>query len=133
MRAINRAEPGLIRVDADETTYSLHIILRFELEQELIDGTVALEDLPEIWNARMKEFLGVDVPSDSDGVLQDVHWSGGGIGYFPTYALGNVISLQIWAQGARGAPRPRRRSWRQATCCSCPTGCATTSTRSAAS
>ena len=83
VRAINRAEPGLIRVDADETTYSLHIILRFELEQELIEGTVPLEDLPEVWNARMKEFLGVDVPSDSDGVLQDVHWSGGGLGYFP--------------------------------------------------
>jgi carboxypeptidase Taq len=96
VRAINRAEPGLIRVDADETTYSLHIILRFELEQEMIEGSVALEDLPEIWNTRMEEFLGVDVPSDADGVLQDVHWSGGGIGYFPTYALGNVISLQIW-------------------------------------
>ena len=98
MRAINRAEPGPIRVDADETTYSLHVILRFELEQELIAGTVELEDLPEIWNARMKEFLDVDVPSDTDGVLQDVHWSGGAIGYFPTYALGNVISLQIWAK-----------------------------------
>ena len=96
VRAINRAEPGLIRVDADETTYSLHIILRFELEQELVAGTVALEDLPEIWNVRMKEFLGVDVPDNAHGVLQDVHWSGGGIGYFPTYALGNVISLQIW-------------------------------------
>ena len=104
MRAINRAEPGLIRVDADETTYSLHIILRFELEQELIAGTVALEDLPEIWNARMKEFLGVDVPSNADGVLQDVHWSGGGIGYFPTYALGNVISLQIWAKVREALP-----------------------------
>jgi carboxypeptidase Taq len=97
VRAINRAEPGLIRVDADETTYSLHIILRFELEQDLIDGRVALEELPEIWNARMLEFLGVEVPDDAHGVLQDVHWSGGGIGYFPTYALGNVISLQIWA------------------------------------
>jgi len=96
MRAINRAEPGLIRVDADETTYSLHIILRFELEQQLIEGTVALADLPEIWDARMKELLGVDVPHVGDGVLQDVHWSGGGIGYFPTYALGNVISLQLW-------------------------------------
>jgi len=104
VRAINRAEPGLIRVDADETTYSLHIILRFELEQELIAGTVELEDLPEIWNARMKEFLGVDVPSDGDGVLQDVHWSGGGIGYFPTYALGNVISLQIWAKVREAIP-----------------------------
>jgi carboxypeptidase Taq len=104
VRAINRAEPGLIRVDADETTYSLHIILRFELEQDLIDGTVPLDDLPEIWNARMKEFLGVDVPSNSDGVLQDVHWSGGGIGYFPTYALGNVISLQIWAKVREALP-----------------------------
>jgi carboxypeptidase Taq len=96
VRAINRVEPGLIRVDADETTYSLHIILRFELEQEMIEGTVDLADLPEIWNARMREFLGVDVPSDGVGVLQDVHWSGGGIGYFPTYALGNVVSLQLW-------------------------------------
>ena len=104
VRAINRAEPGLIRVDADETTYSLHIILRFELEQELIAGTIELEDLPEIWNARMKEFLGVDVPADGDGVLQDVHWSGGGIGYFPTYALGNVISLQIWATVREALP-----------------------------
>jgi carboxypeptidase Taq len=96
VRAINRAEPGLIRVDADETTYSLHIILRFELEQDLIEGRVALEDLPGIWNERMREFLGVEVPDDAHGVLQDVHWSGGGIGYFPTYALGNVVSLQIW-------------------------------------
>jgi len=104
VRAINRAEPGLIRVDADETTYSLHIILRFELEQEMVEGSVALEDLPEIWNARMEEFLGVDVPSDTDGVLQDVHWSGGGIGYFPTYALGNVISLQLWDVVRRAQP-----------------------------
>ncbi len=117
VRAINRAEPGPIRVDADETTYSLHIILRFELEQELVEGTAALEDLPEIWNARMKEFLGVDVHSNAEGVLQDVHWSSGAIGYFPTYALGNVISLQLWRvvraalpdlddQLAAGDPRP---------------------------
>ncbi len=104
VRAINRAEPGLIRVDADETTYSLHIVLRFELEQELIEGTVELEDLPEVWNARMQEFLGVDVPDDAHGVLQDVHWSGGGIGYFPTYALGNVISLQIWGTVREAIP-----------------------------
>ena len=104
VRAINRAEPGLIRVDADETTYSLHIILRFELEQELLEEKVSLDDLPEVWNARMKEFLGVDVPDDGQGVLQDVHWSGGGFGYFPTYALGNVISLQIWAVVRRALP-----------------------------
>ncbi|HLB04976.1 MAG TPA: carboxypeptidase M32 [Gaiellaceae bacterium] len=104
LRAINRTEPGLIRVDADETTYSLHIILRFELEQEMVEGTVELADLPELWRARMKELLGVDVPNDAQGVLQDVHWSGGGIGYFPTYALGNVISLQIWAKVREAIP-----------------------------
>jgi len=95
--AINRAEPGLIRVDADETTYSLHIILRFELERQLIEGTLAPKDVPEAWNAGMRELLGVEVPNDANGVLQDVHWSSGGIGYFPTYALGNVISLLIWS------------------------------------
>jgi carboxypeptidase Taq len=97
LAAVNRAEPGLIRTEADETTYSLHIILRFDLEQRLIDGSLAAADLPEAWNAAMKELLGVDVPDDARGVLQDTHWSGGGIGYFPTYALGNVISLQLWA------------------------------------
>ena len=102
--AINRAEPGLIRVDADETTYSLHIILRFDLERQLIEETLALKDLPEAWDAGMKELLGVDVPDDARGVLQDVHWSSGGIGYFPTYALGNVISLQIWAAVREAIP-----------------------------
>ena len=97
LAAVNRAEPGLIRVQADETTYSLHIILRFDLERRLIEETLAIDDLPEAWNEGMRELLGVDVPDDARGVLQDVHWSSGGIGYFPTYALGNVISLQIWA------------------------------------
>ncbi|OFW75484.1 MAG: hypothetical protein A2Y55_05980, partial [Actinobacteria bacterium RBG_16_68_12] len=97
LAAINRAEPGFIRVQADETTYSLHIILRFDLERRLIEETLDLDDLPEAWNEGMRELLGVDVPDDARGVLQDVHWSSGGIGYFPTYALGNVISLQIWA------------------------------------
>jgi carboxypeptidase Taq len=97
LAAVNRAEPGLIRVEADETTYSLHIILRFELEQQLIDGSLDPKDLPDAWNAGMADLLGVDVPDDTHGVLQDIHWSQGGIGYFPTYALGNVISLQIWA------------------------------------
>jgi carboxypeptidase Taq len=102
--AVNRAEPSLIRVEADETTYSLHIILRFELEQELIEGTMALADLPEIWSSRMRELLGVDVPDDARGVLQDVHWSSGALGYFPTYALGNVISLQLWNVVRRALP-----------------------------
>jgi carboxypeptidase Taq len=96
LAAVNRAEPGLVRVEADETTYSLHIILRFELEQRLIEGSLDPTDLSEAWNAGMAELLGVEVPDDTHGVLQDIHWSQGGIGYFPTYALGNVISLQIW-------------------------------------
>ena len=94
--AINRAEPGLIRIDADETTYSLHIIL--SLPRAAADRrTAGAEDVPEAWNQGMRELLGVEVPNDANGVLQDVHWSSGGIGYFPTYALGNVISLQIWS------------------------------------
>jgi carboxypeptidase Taq len=97
LAAVNRAEPGLIRVEADETTYSLHIILRFEVEQRLIDGSLDPSELPEAWSEGMQELLGVDVPDDTHGVLQDIHWSQGSIGYFPTYALGNVISLQIWA------------------------------------
>ena len=97
LAGINRAEPGLIRVEADETTYSLHIILRFELEQRLVDGSLSAKDLPEAWSAAMQELLGVDVPDDANGVLQDTHWSNGAIGYFPTYALGNVISLQFWS------------------------------------
>jgi carboxypeptidase Taq len=94
--AVNAVRPGLIRGDADEVTYGLHIILRFELEQELLAGSVAVADLPEAWNARMKKYLGVDVPDDAHGVLQDMHWSAGMFGYFPTYQLGNVISVQIW-------------------------------------
>jgi carboxypeptidase Taq len=95
-RAVNKVHPTLIRIDADEVTYNLHIILRFELEQELIDDRLALEDLPAAWNARMDEYLGVEVPDDGRGVLQDMHWASGNLGYFPTYALGNVISVQIW-------------------------------------
>jgi carboxypeptidase Taq len=95
-RSVNWVEPSLIRVEADEATYNLHIILRFELEQELLAGTVDLADLPEIWNQRMKEYLGVEPPNDAVGVLQDMHWAVGLIGYFSTYALGNVISGQLW-------------------------------------
>jgi carboxypeptidase Taq len=95
-RAVNRVEPSLIRVEADEATYGLHIILRFELEQELIEGRLAIADLPDAWNTRMHDYLGVEVPDDANGVLQDVHWSAGLIGYFPTYALGNLIAGQLW-------------------------------------
>jgi carboxypeptidase Taq len=97
LAGINRARPGFIRVEADETTYSLHIILRFRLERQLIEGTLEPKDVREAWNEEMRELLGLEVTDDANGVLQDTHWSSGGIGYFPTYALGNVISLQIWA------------------------------------
>jgi carboxypeptidase Taq len=97
-RAVNRVQPSLIRVEADEATYGLHIIIRFELEQALINGEVSVDDLPEAWNAKYKEYLGIDVPNDAQGVLQDVHWSGGMIGYFSTYALGNLIAGQLWKQ-----------------------------------
>ncbi len=100
VRAVSAIRPGLIRGDADEVTYGLHIILRFELEQELLAGTVAIRDLPEVWNARMKDYLGVDVPDDAHGVLQDMHWSVGLFGYFPTYQLGNVVSVQIWERAS---------------------------------
>jgi carboxypeptidase Taq len=95
-RAVNKVQPSLIRVEADQVTYNMHIILRFELEQEIFDGRVSLRDLPEAWAARMHDYLGMGVPDDRRGVLQDVHWSSGGFGYFSTYSLGNVYSLQIW-------------------------------------
>ncbi|MCC6223780.1 MAG: carboxypeptidase M32 [Thermoleophilia bacterium] len=103
-RAINRVVPSLIRVDADEVTYCLHVILRFELELEIVNGGLELRDLPEAWNARMLDYLGVEVPDDAHGVLQDVHWSGGTFGYFPTYALGTVMSVQIWEAARRSLP-----------------------------
>jgi carboxypeptidase Taq len=103
-REVNAVEPSLIRVEADEATYNLHIILRFELEQELLAGAFPLEQLPEEWNRRVWEYLGIEVPDDTRGVLQDVHWSGGSIGYFSTYALGNLISLQIWEKVTADLP-----------------------------
>jgi carboxypeptidase Taq len=95
-RAYNQVQPSLVRVEADEATYGLHIILRFELEQEIILGRLPLRDLPEAWKAAMRAYLGVIVPNDALGVLQDTHWSHGAFGYFPTYALGNIIASQIW-------------------------------------
>lgn len=94
--AVNAVRPGPIRIDADEVTYGLHIILRFEIERELLAGTLAVPDLPEAWNARVRDYLGIEVEDDAHGVLQDMHWSIGLVGYFPTYQLGNVISVQIW-------------------------------------
>ena len=103
-RAINRVKPSYIRVDADEATYNLHIVLRFELEQELLAGTIDTKELPSEWNRRFEEYLGIPVPSDTLGVLQDVHWSGGGFGYFPTYSLGNIVSVQIWEKALSEIP-----------------------------
>ncbi|MDR2418152.1 MAG: carboxypeptidase M32 [Treponema sp.] len=94
-RAVNQVKPSLIRVDADEVSYSLHIILRFEIEKRLFAGTLEPEDLPAIWRGLMKEYLGVEPQTDADGVLQDVHWSMGSFGYFPSYAIGNLYGLQI--------------------------------------
>jgi carboxypeptidase Taq len=97
-RALNKVAPSTIRVEADEVTYSLHVILRFELERELLAGTVTTADLPEAFAAKLGDYLGVQPKDVVDGVLQDVHWSGTSFGYFPTYALGNVISIQLWEQ-----------------------------------
>jgi carboxypeptidase Taq len=94
--AITAIQPSPIRVEADEVTYNLHILLRFELERKLLEGSLRVVDLPEAWNAKMREYLDVTPANDSVGVLQDVHWSGGLIGYFPTYTLGNLLSAQLW-------------------------------------
>ena len=112
-RAINRAEPSLIRTEADELTYALHVMVRYEIEKQMIAGTLAIRDVPAEWNRLYKEYLGVDVPNDSEGCLQDSHWSGGSIGYFPSYALGSAYGPQmlkkmeedlgdIWSDVARG-------------------------------
>ncbi|CAM9329111.1 unnamed protein product [Ectocarpus sp. 4 AP-2014] len=94
-RGLNRVAPSLIRVDADEVTYPLHIILRFEIEQGLMDGSIAVKDVPSVWASKMKELLGVDVPGDAEGCLQDIHWSVGAFGYFPSYTLGAVMACQF--------------------------------------
>jgi carboxypeptidase Taq len=95
-RAINKVQPSFIRVEADEATYNLHIMLRLEMEIAMLEGSVIIKDLPEIWNAKMHDYLGIVPPNDAKGVLQDIHWSGGMLGYFSTYALGNLISAQLW-------------------------------------
>lgn len=103
-KAINRVAPTFIRVEADEATYNLHIMLRLGLEIDLLEGKVAVKDLPRVWNERFSEYLGVTPPDDAKGVLQDVHWSHGLMGYFATYALGNLISAQLWEVIVRDIP-----------------------------
>jgi carboxypeptidase Taq len=95
-RALNRVKPSLIRIEADEVTYNLHIIVRYELEKAMINGDIAIESLPGLWNAKYREYLGIEPTSDSVGVLQDIHWSSG-FGYFPSYTLGNLYSAQIYS------------------------------------
>jgi carboxypeptidase Taq len=106
VRAMNKVQPEFIRVGADELTYNLHILVRFELEVELITGKLVIEDLPEAWNAKYTEYLGITPPSDTLGCLQDVHWSRGSVGYFPTYTFGNLIGLQMWECLLRDIPNP---------------------------
>jgi carboxypeptidase Taq len=95
-RGVNRVELSLIRIEADETTYNLHIALRFELELALVEGRLAVRDLPDAWNEATHRLFGLEVPSLKDGVLQDIHWGAGLLGYFPTYTIGNLMSAQLW-------------------------------------
>ena len=97
-KGINKVKPSMIRVEADEVTYNLHIMLRFELETELLAGKIKVSELPDLWNSKMEEYLGITPPNDREGVLQDIHWSMGAIGYFSTYALGNLMSTQFFAK-----------------------------------
>ena len=103
-RAVNQVEPGLIRVRADEVTYNLHIVLRFELEKALLTNDLAVGDLPGAWNDKMRAYLGLTPPGDTDGVLQDIHWSSGLVGSFPSYTLGNVASVQLFEAARRAYP-----------------------------
>jgi carboxypeptidase Taq len=103
-RAVNRVEPGLIRVRADEVTYNLHVVLRFDLEKALLTNDLAVRDLPDAWNAKMTAYLGLTPPGDTDGVLQDIHWSSGLVGSFPSYTIGNVASVQLFEAARRAHP-----------------------------
>jgi carboxypeptidase Taq len=103
-RAINVVQPSYIRTESDEVTYNLHIVLRFEIERELVSGRLAVKDLPEVWNSKFKSFFGLTPPSDDVGVLQDIHWAAGYVGYFPTYCLGNIYASQFYAAATRDIP-----------------------------
>ncbi len=102
--AINAISPSLIRVEADEVTYNLHIIVRFEIERDLIGGKLAVGEIPEAWNEKMATLVGIRPENDADGCLQDIHWSMGGFGYFPTYALGNLYAAQFFARARKDIP-----------------------------
>jgi carboxypeptidase Taq len=108
-RAINTVKPGLIRIDADEVTYNLHIIVRFEIEKGLIEGSLKVKEVPDAWNSKMREYLGVSPEFDGQGCLQDTHWSLGYVGYFPTYTLGNLYSVQFFNTFAQAHPNWKER------------------------
>jgi len=105
---VHMVERGFIRVDADEVTYPLHVILRYELEQELVSGRLEVADLPEAWDAKMRDYLGLStIDNPKDGPMQDVHWPGGAFGYFPSYTLGAMMAAQQWAALERTTPSVR--------------------------
>jgi carboxypeptidase Taq len=103
-QAVNQVRPSLIRVEADELTYCLHVILRFELELDLLDGKITAAELPLCWNQKITDFLGVTPKNDKEGVLQDMHWSAGEFGYFPTYAIGTIYASQLFKQFSKQHP-----------------------------
>ena len=103
-RAVNKVRLSLIRVEADEVTYNLHIMLRFELENDILEGRVGIAEIPAAWNAKMESYLGLVPPDDAQGALQDIHWAWGSMGYFPTYSLGNLISVQFFDQARTDLP-----------------------------
>ncbi len=108
---VHKVERGLIRVDADEVTYPLHVILRFELEQDLVAGRLEVADIPEAWDAKMRDYLDLStIDTPGDGPMQDVHWPGGTFGYFPSYTLGAMMAAQQWAVDRRGIPGDRERT-----------------------
>jgi carboxypeptidase Taq len=102
--AINTVQPSFIRVEADELTYNLHVVLRFEIERGLIDGSIPVEDVPAVWSEKVRRYLGITPPTDREGCLQDIHWSMGAIGYFATYTLGNLYATQFFEQASRDIP-----------------------------
>ncbi len=103
-KAINTSKPSFIRVEADEVTYNMHTLVRFEMENELIEGKLSVKDAPDAWNAKMQTYLGITPPNDALGILQDVHWSGGSMGYFPTYTIGNLLSAQLYKAAVTARP-----------------------------
>ena len=103
-QSANVVEPGLIRVESDEATYNMHVMIRFKLERDMLNGDMDIKDLPGIWNQLYKEYLGVTVPDDRRGCLQDVHWSMGAIGYFPTYTLGTLLAAQLFEKARKDVP-----------------------------